>query len=212
MAAGTSASTSRPMRSAWGGLLGPAAFVSAWIVSGALRPAYSPVNDAISRLAAVGAPRRLIMTGGFVGFGLGVPVYAAALRASVPGHAWKAALATGAATLAVAATPLDVSPTLDVVHGGFASAGYITLAATPLLAAGALAASGRTWAARLSVATGVASTICLAGTLPGPAHGLLQRSGLTLGDAWLAASAAWMLSGGTCHAQSTRGSCRRRRP
>src|SRR4051794_6145194 len=48
-----------------------------------------------------------------------VPVYAAALRASVPGHAWKAALATGAATLAVAATPLDVSPTLDLVHGGF---------------------------------------------------------------------------------------------
>jgi hypothetical protein len=181
---------------AWGGLLGPAAFVSAWIVSGALRHGYSPVEDAISRLAAVGAPRRLIMTAGFVGFGVGVPVYAAALRASVPGPAWKAAAAAGVATLAVATTPLDATPTLDLLHGGFASAGYAALAATPLLAAGPLAASGRRSAARLSVATGLASAICLAGTLAGPAHGLFQRSGLTLGDAWLAASAVWMLSGG----------------
>src|SRR3954451_23783514 len=99
-------SPAKHRRLVWGGLVGPAAFLSTWIVSGALRHGYSPVEDAISRLAAVGAPRRLIMTAGFVGFGIGVPVYAAALRAAVPGPAWKTAVATGAATLAVAATPL----------------------------------------------------------------------------------------------------------
>src|SRR4051794_14713640 len=106
------------VRAAWGGILGPAAFVSAWIVGGALRHGYSPVNDAISRLAAVGSPRRSLMTIGFSMFGAGVAVHAFALRSSIPGPAWKTAGATGLATLAIAAVPLDASPTLDLVHGG----------------------------------------------------------------------------------------------
>jgi hypothetical protein len=183
-------------RSAWGGIAGPAAFVSAWVASGAIRRGYSPVDDAISRLAAAGASTRPLMTAGFVGFGVGVPVYAVALRASIPGPAWKTAVATGLATLGVAAIPLDVSSTTDLVHGGLATLGYVTLAATPVMAGRALAASSHGRAAAASVVTGVASGLCLAATALGSAHGLLQRVGLSLGDAWLVASAVWMLSGG----------------
>jgi hypothetical membrane protein len=183
------------MRSAWGGIAGPVAFVSAWVVGGTSRPGYSPVNDAISRLAAVGASTRPLMTAGFVGFGIGVPLYGLALRASVPGPAWTSAVATGLATLGVAAFPLDVSATQDLIHGGFATFGYATLAATPLLAARPLAASGHRRAAMASVVIGLASGVCLAATAFGRSHGLYQRVGLTLGDTWLVASAAWMLIG-----------------
>lgn len=171
------------------------AFVAAWLVGGATRRGYSPVDDAISQLAAMGAASRPVMTAGFVGFGVGVPAYAVALRASVPGPAWTAAVGTGLATLGVATFPLDASARTDLVHAGLAVLAYATLAATPLLAARPLGDSGHPRAAAASVATGVASGLCLAATAFAPAHGLLQRVGLTLGDAWLAASAAWMLSG-----------------
>ncbi|MHB8669198.1 MAG: DUF998 domain-containing protein [Acidimicrobiales bacterium] len=184
------------VRSAWGGIAGPSAFVSAWLVGGATTRGYSAVDDAISRLAAVGTSSRPLMTAGFLAFGVGVPVYAGALRASVPGPAWKTAVGTGLAILGVAAFPLGVSSTVDLVHGGFATAGYATLAATPLLAARPLAVSGRRRAAAVSVAAGLASGLCLVASALGPAHGLLQRAGLTLGDAWLVGSAAWILSGG----------------
>lgn len=188
--------TTRP-RAAWGGIVGPAAFVSAWLAGGALRRGYSPVNDAISQLAAVGTSTRPLMTAGFVGFGIAVPVYAVALRASLPGPAWTTAVGTGLATLAVASFPLGVSSTVASFHNGSAGIGYITMAATPLLAARPLAAAGHRRAAGASVAVGVASGLCLAATLFGPAHGLFQRVGLSLGDAWLAVSAVWILRGGT---------------
>ena len=185
-----------PPRSAWGGIAGPAAFVSAWVVGGAVRRGYSPVNDAISQLAAVGTSTRPLMTAGFIGFGLAVPAYGAALRLALPGPAWKASVATGLATVAVAIFPLGVSSTVDNIHGGCAAIGYATMAATPLLASRPLAAAGHRRAAQLSVGAGAASAVCLAVSLLGPAHGLYQRLGLTLGDAWLAATAAWMLRGG----------------
>src|SRR4029077_17072240 len=101
-----------------------------------------PVEDAISRLAAIHAPTRWLMTAGFVCFGVAVPVYALALGDAIRGGAWLAAIVTGLATLGVAAVPLDVSKTTDLVHGGFASVGYAALALTPLMAAGPLAARG----------------------------------------------------------------------
>lgn len=182
--------------SAWGGVAGPTMFLAAWIVGGSIRPGYSPVEDAISQLAAAGTSNRAIMTAGFIGFGAGVPIYAAGLRASVPGPAWVTAVGTGLATLGVAAVPLGVSPTTDTIHTNLAVLGYATLAATPLLAARALRAADHSRAAMVSVATGVVSGLCLAASGLGPANGLLQRVGLTLGHAWLAASAVWILSGG----------------
>ena len=182
-------------RRAWGGIAGPAAFITAWAVGGTIRSGYSPVDDAISLLAAVGASTRPLMTAGFVAFGVGVPVYATALRKAVPGPAWTMAAATGLATLGVAATPLDTSATVDATHGIFAAIGYVTLAATPVLAARPLVVAGHRTAAMASAAIGIASGLCLAGTVLGPGHGLWQRLGLSLGDAWLAATAVWLLSG-----------------
>lgn len=135
------------------------------------------------------------MTAGFIGFGTGVPIYAIALRGSLPGSAWKTAVATGLAILGVAAFPLGVSSTVGLVHGGFAVLGYATLAATPLLAARPLTACGHRRAAMASVATGVTSGLFLAASLIAPAHGLLQRAGLSVTDAWLIASAGWILYG-----------------
>jgi len=176
-------------------VIGPAAFVTAWAACGAAKRGYSPIDDAISRLAAVGSTTRPFMTTGFVCFGVSVPIYAGALRRSVHGPAWLAAVSTGIATLGVAAFPLDVSPAIDTVHGVLASIGYATLAATPLLAARPLAEGGQREAAALSLAAGVLAGFSLAATALGPAHGLFQRIGLTIGDVWLAASAAVILRG-----------------
>jgi len=130
------------------------------------------------------------MTGGFVAFGVCVPLYGLALRRFVPGPAWAAAVTTGLATLGVAAAPLDVSSRVDLVHGAFASVGYASLAVLPLLAAGPLQRAGQSGWARASRAAGIASGLALLATDAGSHHGLFQRLGLTIGDAWIVASAA----------------------
>ena len=177
-----------------GGLLGPATFFTAWATLGARKAGYNPVEDHISRLAAAGVPERPAMTAGFVAFGLGLPLYALALRSSPTGKAWVAAAATGICTLGVAAFPLD-GPLGDNAHAAAAGLGYATLAATPLLAAAPLWRVGHRRWARFSVAVGAFSATCLLGTTLGPATGLLQRTGLTAGDVWIAASAVALLRG-----------------
>ncbi len=184
-------------RAAVGGVVGPAAFVGSWVVGGLATAAdYSPLDDAISRLAATSADTRALMTAGFVAFGIGVPVYAAALRVAVGGRAWMAAAATGVATLAVAATPLDRSTAVDGWHAVFAALGYATIAATPLLAVSPLRRMGHRRLAGTGVAAGVVSTIALVLTAGGRATGLFQRIGLTAGDIWIATS-AWSIVRGS---------------
>ncbi len=174
-------------RLATGGIIGPIGFVAAWVVAGARASHYSAVHDAISRLAAVHASTRLLMTAGFVIFGVGVPLFALALRAALAGPAWVAAAVSGASTLAVAAFPLDAG--VDNVHAGSAVVGYITLAATPLLAAATLSRDGCSSAARASRVVGCTSAILLGLSLVGPAPGLFQRTGLGVTDVWISAMA-----------------------
>ncbi len=82
-------------------MIGPEGFIGAWAVGAAVTSAsYSSIDDAISRLAAVGSETRWLMTAGFVTFGLSLPVYGWALRSTVPGGAWITATATGLASLA----------------------------------------------------------------------------------------------------------------
>jgi hypothetical protein len=151
-----------------GGVLGPAAFVGAWIVGAATSSIpYSVINDPISRLAAVDAPTRPLMTAGFIAFGIGVPACALRLRTLVPGSAWVAAAGAGVTTLLVAATPLDRSALADQLHG----------------------------VAALSVAAGLTSAICLPLSLSGLPTGLFQRIGLTAGDTWIACTAIAALGG-----------------
>ncbi len=180
-----------PVRTATlGGVIGPAGFIGAWVIGAAATSApYSSIDDAISRLAAVGSDTRWLMTSGFVTFGLSLPVYAWALRSTVPGRAWMTATAAGLATLAIATAPLDRSDTVDRLHGIFAGIGYLTLAATPFLAAPPLLAMGHQRLARSGIAAGVTSAIALALTTTGLPTGLFQRVGLTVSDAWIVASA-----------------------
>jgi hypothetical membrane protein len=159
---------------ALGGVVGPVTFLSTWAIAGARKPGYSPVNDAISDLAATHASTRVAMTIGFVGFGATVIAFGLALRAAGAGGAWISVVATAGFTLAVAAVPLDGSGR-DVVHGIFASLGYVTLAGAPLLAARGLAAAGRPGWVRFSRAIGVLAGACLL------ASGSVRRTGCSNG-------------------------------
>ena len=171
------------------GLIGVVAFITDWLILGATRSGYSPVGDAISELAVPGTSTRGAMTVGFVAFGVGVPLYALALRRALPGPAWISALTTGLATIGVAAAPLRVA---DAAHGIAAGVGYVTLVGVPLLAVfsfRARNARGWMWA---SVACGLASTIALTASLAEPGHGLTQRLGLGITDLWIIAT-AWTM-------------------
>jgi hypothetical membrane protein len=183
-------------RSAAAGLLGPTAFVAAWSAGALVADGLSPVHDAISRLAAIGAPTRPLMTTGFVVFGVSLPVYACALRRWIPGPAWIAAAATGLSTIGVACTPLDRSATVDTLHAVFAGVGYVTLAVTPVLAARPLQRLGRDRLARAGHVAGAVSATALMASIAGLPTGLFQRLGLTAADAWIVASAAAMLTAG----------------
>ena len=175
---------------ALGGVIGPAAFIGGWTFGAAMtRRDYSSVHQAISRLAEVGADSRPVMTAGFVALGVGVPIYACALRHAVGGLGWITATATGITTLIVAATPLAHSAIVDTVHTVFAGIGYVTLAATPLLSAHPMLQRGHRGLARFGVAAGLSSGVSLVLASSGLPTGLFQRIGLTTTHIWIAASA-----------------------
>jgi hypothetical membrane protein len=179
---------------AWGGVVGPVVFVADWAVLGLTRAGYSPVDDAISRLAELGASTRPAMTAAFVVYGIGLLGYGTALRRAVPGPAGLFAVGTGVATLGVAAFPVG-RPTSGAVHGVCAFLGYVGLAAIPLAVWRRLRAKGHGTAAALSVVAGaVTGAFLLASAMVGSAHGLTQRIGLTVGDTWVAISAVILLS------------------
>jgi hypothetical membrane protein len=176
---------------ATGGIIGPVAFVTAWVVCGRATAGYSPRGDAISDLAAIGASTRLTMTLGFVVFGVGVALYSRPLGQLLGAPTGWAAAVCGLATLGVAAVPLGWIS--DGLHGTLAALGYAGLAATPLLASAPLRRRGRLGAAGVSVATAVVCALCLVATAFARDHGLFQRLGLTIGDVWLVVSAAVIL-------------------
>ncbi len=161
-----------------------------------LTPGYSPVDDAISRLAAVSASTRILMTAGFVCFGLAVTAYGLVLRHHLGGTAWVAATTSGVATLGIALFPLGTSSAVDAAHNTMAGLGYVALVAMPLLATAPLRRGGHPHGALASLVVAALAAGCLAATLPGPAHGLYQRTGLTLVDGWLMASAATLTFSG----------------
>ncbi len=186
--------TKTTRRLALGGVIGPAVFVGSWMVAGAVTEGYSPVHDAISDLAAIGAPTRVLMTTGLVVDGLGILAFGLALREELDGPAWIAAVGTGLGTLGVAASPLG-GWTGDGVHAAFAGFAYLSTTALPLLAARTFARSGRPRATRASIATGAVSAAALLASTTGPGHGLFQRLGLTAGDVWIVTAAVGILAG-----------------
>jgi hypothetical membrane protein len=160
------------------GVVGPTAFVAAWAIGGARRgDGYSPVQDAISRLAEVGAPTQPLMTAGFVTFGVAVPAFALGGRDELGPKATVALVAAGITTLGVAATPLGGD--VDTLHAVFAGSGYFAMAAAPVLAV-------RT---RTTTAISVIAALSLAATRLDVANGLFQRLGLGVVDAWIVSRA-----------------------
>jgi hypothetical protein len=175
------------------GVLAPSVFIAAWAVLGARTDGYSPVDDPISRLAAVGAPTRIPMTTALVAYAVGLGVYAGQLRDDLSRPVAVAATLNVIGTIGIAATPLD-SALGGVPHAAAAGLSYISLGALPALAAVPLARQGHRRSARLSAVAGACTLAALAMSAFGPDRtGLWQRTGLTLGDAWLIGSALWLL-------------------
>lgn len=178
---------------ALGGIVGPGAFIAAWSILGAGRAGYSPIHDPISELAAIDTSSRATMTAGFVAFGAGVGIYAPALRAALPGGAAAAAALSAAGTLGVAVTPLG-SSLGGTPHATAAALAYSGLALSPLLGARSLARVGRRREALVATVIGVTAGVALcASVLLTDGTGLAQRAGLTMGDAWIVATAAAIL-------------------
>ncbi|CAN5884909.1 hypothetical protein BH23ACT2_BH23ACT2_29090 [soil metagenome] len=186
---------SPPRWAAAGLIVGPLAFVGAWAVGGALVDGYSPVHDAISRLAADGAPWRPLMTAGFLVYGGAVVVGSRAIAAAGLGLSAAALVVNGLATVAVAATPLDRSGLTDGLHAVAAMVGYVSIIAVPALAVGPLRRHGQRSLAIASAVASAVSATCLVATTVSDADGLLQRLGLGAGDVWLVGAGIALLSG-----------------
>lgn len=178
------------------GVLGPCAFVGAWLLGGALTDGYDPIRQAISQLAREGAATRPLMTAGFVVFGVLVPVWAFALGRVLDEPRLRVSVTVaGLATLAVALLPLsrEGAQPQDVAHAVAAATGYVAMAASPLLGAVALRRQGHGRAAALSAAVGVVSACALVSSVVLDASGGFQRLGLTVVDAWYVVVAIWVL-------------------
>jgi hypothetical membrane protein len=173
---------------ALGGAVGPVVFVADWAMLGLVRAGYSPLHDAISKLAELGTSTRPAMTAGFIIDGLGLAAYGVALRIAHAGPTWKYAVGTGLATLGVAAFPLG-TPLSGKIHAGFALIGYVTLVGVPIAAASTGVRRGGPLS-KTSVAAGLVAGAALVTSLFNiKGHGLAQRLGLTVGDVWVAANA-----------------------
>ena len=154
--------------------------MTAWAALGASAEGYDPTRDAISRLAALGAPTRPAMTAGLAALGAGMALYGLALR---PDPWWPLPVANGLTALAVAVLPLGGS--VDTAHGVAATIGYATLAAVPVVVGRHLRPA---WA-RLSLAAGAVSALCLLASALVARDGLFQRAGLTVAHLWVVVSA-----------------------
>jgi len=163
-------------------------FVVGWAVAGATVDGYSPRRQAISDLAAVDSPRRWPMFVVFLLYGLAMVIGSLALRHSVVRTAAVAAVVNGLAVIGVALTPIHQSSAIDGRHGNAALLAYISLAAMPILAAWGLTRNGQRGAAVGSVVVGIASIVALSAAYGNDYVGLLQRSGTTIGHAWILAA------------------------
>lgn len=174
--------------SALGGIVGPVVFVAAWAVLGASTEGYAPARDAISELAADGAPGQWAMTAAFVVLGVGLAHFGRSLRRALRPLAGTSAIVAGAATVGVAAFPLG-SPFRDRVHDQFATVAYVALAAAPLLAVRPHVAARRWRLAAFAAAAALVTFGSALGFRAGPSFGLWQRIGLTATHAWVVATA-----------------------
>lgn len=187
--------TATQRRLALAGVVGPVAFMVAWIVGGLVVRGYSSVHFSVSRLAAVGVSYRWMMVTALVVLGVGLLLYAPSLRSALPGLAWITATATGVSSLALVAYPLHARAT--PMHNVWAAAAYLGIASTPIFAYRPFAEAGMMSAARLSAGAGVIAGACLELTVIAPWAGLFQRIGFTTSLAWISVTAVILFRDGT---------------
>lgn len=176
------------------GIAGPAAFIGAWVTGSIVKDGYSPISDAISRLAEQGASTQPLMTAGFIGFGVATPFFARELGRAFDSTALQAAVTTtGLGTLAVAALPLSVEggTSIDGWHAIAAGSAYVANVVAVLIASRHFENRAAKWG---SWALGAGMAASLVASLQYDEHtGLLQRTGLTMYDAWSIALAVHLL-------------------
>ncbi|HVE74024.1 MAG TPA: DUF998 domain-containing protein [Mycobacteriales bacterium] len=181
------------------GIAAPACFVAAWVTGGLLRNGYDPVEEAISQLAREGSTDRAVMTAGFVGFGVLLPVFARTAAKAMDAPGMGAAMTVAAVgTLAVAGLPLAEEPggLPDLLHAVAAGTGYVGQIVAPALGAAAFARRGHSGAAKASGAVAATSAAALLLSITVGPTGLWQRTGLTVVDCWYAGVATWLLRRG----------------
>jgi uncharacterized protein DUF998 len=185
------------------GLLGPAAFTAAWIVSTRRQSGYSLAHEHISGLAAPDAEDPHVMTAGFVALGLGTVAFAAELDRRLsrggarPGPGPLLMGASGVATVAAGvfrrdrrsnypapgeidrrqSSRNDIHDLSAVASGGLGLASLLTLAVRFRREPG--------WEdlTRPAVAAAVASTALAAWFVRDvvrPGNGIVQRAGVTI--------------------------------
>ncbi len=176
--------TSTPPASplAAGAIVGPAAFIAAWVTGGLSTSGYSPLTNPISDLAAVGADTAPLMNVGFSAYGVGVPLGAWAMRRVIGTPAATALIINGLLTFGVMAAPLERSESVDQMHAVFAGSAYLALATGVLLASRRLSPN---WLRKTSAVVGTITALALVGSVTAESPGLFQRIGLTTADAWL---------------------------
>ena len=166
-------------------IVGPAAFISAWVASGALAEGYSPIRDHISDLAAIDAPTRPLMNLGFTAFAVAVGLAASPMRRHLGTPAAVVLGANAVLSIGIMLAPLGQSEQGDQIHGVVAGLGYLALAATAPAAAPVLAKRSRSLAVA-SVGVGAVSMASLVASLVfKDQSGFWQRAGITTTDAWL---------------------------
>ncbi len=175
-------------------VVGPAAFITAWAVSGAMTPGYSPIRDPISDLGAVEASTRGLMNMGFAAFAVSVGASAIPARRFLGTSAAVVLGANMLLTVGIALVPLGQSPEGDRAHSMVAGLGYLALAAMGPSAAPTLA-KRKPLLGRISVAVGAVSIACLGLSVVRPEAGFWQRAGLLTTDAWLIAMGLRALTG-----------------
>ncbi len=129
----------------------PVAMIGGWTLAAAQQPSFDAVEETISALAASTATDPWIMTAGLAVTGVAHMVTSAGLR-PVPRSARALHALGGAATLAVAALPVDRYPT---AHGVAAGIGFGALALWPALAG----RRGATGILRPAVAVGASAAL-----------------------------------------------------
>lgn len=188
-------------------VVGVSQFVATWVTLAIVVEEHDPLHDAISELAALGAPHRPVMTGSLILFGLLVAPLGPLLWRALAPFGMPAAVLVGTnavGTVAVGLVPCSpgcpgsAASVLDLGHLIAAIVSYAGLAGAPLATSWALRrADARPGLATTSLALGSVTAVGLLVLLSGVAGewgGAVQRASTTTGDLWYVI-AAWSVLG-----------------